>query len=564
MKDCKYIIASVVVSIGLCACSDDWNSHYSKQETVVENMNIQLVDKPVSEFLQSEPEYQDMYKLFEETGVIETVKEKELLYTMMVVNNGKEVDAETDKAFLAQSHITDAYLSPSSLQDGQRLLMWNGKYVNVSKPETDVTRSSVQEIYFNGAKVKRVIQTNNAFIYELEEYINTPKSLMEYLETLPDENYSIFKQMVLARTEKKFDKGSSTPIGIDQTGNTVYDSVFTVQSQYFKDKKLDIYSEAIHATLLVPNNDLITKALNEAHAKLDKWGLQREDSILENWIFQTAFFKEQYEKEVFEDENKIDLYSIFDQQWRTTVNKVDVNNPVQLSNGVAYKVTSLKIPTNKILIWRFKERFETLDQLTEDQIKEFYYPEYKYIGQYDKDFGENIKLNRVKFNCFPSPGYFQPNPDWPKLQYGILILNARDSTKPGRFKFRCYQMVDDPSSPTGKTPKAYLFPPGEYTFYMGFHGAHSKVDATFYINGEEIAKMTKSQISGINFDRSGGGYNELYHHNNYDRDGGEICKSFTIPEGDPIEIEVTIELPIGTTASMEPLCWCFRPTENNY
>lgn len=34
------------------------------------------MDKPVSEFLQSEPEYQDMYKLFEETGVIETVKEK--------------------------------------------------------------------------------------------------------------------------------------------------------------------------------------------------------------------------------------------------------------------------------------------------------------------------------------------------------------------------------------------------------------------------------------------------------------------------------------------------------
>ena len=56
------------------------------------------------------------------------------------------------------SRITDAYLSPSSLQDGQRLLMWNGKYVNVSKPETDVTRSLVQEIYFNGAKVKRVIQ----------------------------------------------------------------------------------------------------------------------------------------------------------------------------------------------------------------------------------------------------------------------------------------------------------------------------------------------------------------------------------------------------------------------
>lgn len=564
MKDCKILIASVVVSIGLYACSDEWDSHYSKQEAVVENMNIQLVDEPVSEFLEKEAEYKDMYQLFEEAGVINTVKEKELLYTMMVVNNGKTIDAETDKAFLAQAHVTDAYLSPSSLQDGQRLLMWNGKYVTVSKPEANLSRSSVQEIYFNGAKVKRVIQTNNAFIYELEDYINTPKSLMEYLESLPDENYSLFKQMVFARTEKKFDKSSSTPIGIDQTGNTVYDSVFTVQSQYFKDKKLDVYSEAIHATLLVPNNDLVKAALNEAHEKLQHWGLQREDSILENWIFQTAFFKEQYEKEAFEDPNKIDLYSIFNQQWRTTVNKVDHNNPIQLSNGVAYKITSLKIPTNKILIWRFKERFETLDLLTEDQIKEFYYPDYVYNGQYDKDFGENLKLNRVKFNCFPNPGYFQPNPNWPQLRYGILILNARDANKPATFKFKCYQMVDDPASPTGKTPKAYLFPPGEYTFYMGFHGAHSKVDATFYINGEEIAKKTKSQISGINFDRDGGGYNELYYHKNYDRDGGEICKSFIIPEGDPIEIEVTIELPIGTTASMEPLCWCFRPTENNY
>ena len=125
---------------------------------------------------------------------------------------------------------------------------------------------------------------------------------MEYLETLPDENYSIFKQMVLARTEKNLIKALVHRLEIDQTGNTVYDSVFTVQSQYFKDKKLDIYSEAIHATLLVPNNDLITKALNEAHAKLDKWGLQLRRFYFRELDFPNRFLqKEQYEKEVFED-----------------------------------------------------------------------------------------------------------------------------------------------------------------------------------------------------------------------------------------------------------------------
>lgn len=59
-----------------------------------------------------------------------------------------------------------------------------------------------------------------------------------------------------------------------------------------------------------------------------------------------------------------DFYSVFDQQWRTTVNKVDLDNPVELSNGVAYKITSLKIPTNKDIVWKNQERFETFDQLT--------------------------------------------------------------------------------------------------------------------------------------------------------------------------------------------------------
>ena len=37
--------------------------------------------------------------------------------------------------FLAKSHISDISLSPSNLSDGQRVLMWNGKYINVSKVE---------------------------------------------------------------------------------------------------------------------------------------------------------------------------------------------------------------------------------------------------------------------------------------------------------------------------------------------------------------------------------------------------------------------------------------------
>ena len=42
MKKIRYIIASALVSIGLCACTDTWDSHYSKWHTVIENTEIDL------------------------------------------------------------------------------------------------------------------------------------------------------------------------------------------------------------------------------------------------------------------------------------------------------------------------------------------------------------------------------------------------------------------------------------------------------------------------------------------------------------------------------------------
>lgn len=270
MKKIRYIIASALVSIGLCACTDTWDSHYSKWETVIDNTEIQAVDEPAADFLKTAQDYSKMYELFDKTGVIKTWQEKNLMYTIMVVGNestananqpvtkaeGSEGQATAEEIFKAEAHITDALLSPSNLEDGQRLLMWNGKYVTVRIYDEPVDGME-PGIYFNGSKVKKVIKTNNAYIYDLEDYINTPKALMEYLKDLPDEEYSIFKEMVLSRTQRVFDKAASTPIGIDKTGNTVYDSVFTEKSQYFADKKLDLYSENITATLLVPSLSLI-------------------------------------------------------------------------------------------------------------------------------------------------------------------------------------------------------------------------------------------------------------------------------------------------------------------
>ena len=268
MKALNYILISACLLAGISSCTDEWDSHYTQKEPVINNVDVEIVDEPTSVYLQNEASYTTMYGLFEKAGIFQTLDEKKTLYTMMVVKNenatrsltreGEEEDAAD--IFLAKAHITDAAISPSNLKEGQLLLMWNGKYVEVT---TQDALTGQERIAFNGAVVKKVIKTSDAYIYELEDYINTPKSLMEVLEGLGDD-YSIFKEMVMARVDRVFDKSASTPIGIDPTGNTVYDSVFTFKSSYFEAKKMNLYTENMKATMFIPSNTLVENALADA------------------------------------------------------------------------------------------------------------------------------------------------------------------------------------------------------------------------------------------------------------------------------------------------------------
>ena len=564
MKTLNYyiLVSACCLLAGLCSCTDEWDSHYTQKEPVIDNVDIVIVDEPVSAYLKNESSYSSMYGLFEKSGIFQILDEKKSLYTMMVVNNQNATrtasEDGTDNSadiFLAKAHITDAAISPSNLKEGQRLLMWNGKYVKVT---TQDELTGEAKIAFNGAVVKKVIKTTDAYVYELEDYINTPKSLMEVLEGLNDD-YSIFREMVMARVEKVFDKNASTPIGIDPTGNTVYDSVFTFKSPYFESKKMNLYSESMHATMFIPSNALVENALQDAKERLKDWGLERADSILNNWIFQSAFYNVEYKREDFGNVSKPDLISIFNQQWRTTINAVDLDNPVEMSNGIAYYVTSLRIPTNAVLIWRIKEFFcPAWNSPLTDTEKLTYYKLCPEEGTANYKNDNNVLCTGTKNYA----GVHQPNSNWPAIDYSALRFQLIDDTQKGVLEFKCFRMEEHVDGTHTLIP--YTLPPGEYYFYWGSYGKYSRVNATFYLNDMKIRDMTDTEMYDINWDRGGGGYNEIYNTvSNYDRDGKEI--GVVTIEGDkPVELNVRIEFTKGVNRNLSPFHWCFRPTENCY
>lgn len=546
MKTIKYILSSILLISGIYACNDDWDSHYSQEEQVVNNVNITVVNKSAVDYLQSQPELSTMYQLFSETGVLDEMIEKDLLFTILVVNDDNALSRAVvtdDRTFWAKSHISDISLSPSNLSDGQRVLMWNGKYINVSKVENEDNATSIS---FNGIAVKKITKVNNGYVYEIEDYVETPKSLYELIEGLGDD-YSIFREMIMERNQLTFDKEASKIIGVDETGSNVYDSIFIVTNPYFEAQGFNMMSESLSATVLIPSNEVVNRALTVARQNLQEWGMLREDSILENWTFQSVFFDKKLSKSDFEA--NIDLNSIFSKQWRTTVQQVDLENPVSLSNGVAYYVTDMKIPTN-VLIYRVKDYMRWYEYLSEEE-KALYFD------------NENLTFDKMETKVSEWSG-------WPGVFPNIINRVVRFKTTDAAIKEYTLNFTAFSYDEKNKVTTPYKIPPGEYDLCLGFEQKMGH-DVEVSFNGEYVGTVTASQLTkpDFHYDRGGQGYPEGYDVNkatdkkkkNYDRDGGKVGV-ITIEGTEPVNVVIKFH---GINASK--CCfhhWCLKPTKNCY
>lgn len=559
MKTKKYILyaLSFLTLIG-SSCSDTWDNHYAQEQSAVNNDQITIVNKPLTEYLAEESSLTNMYQLFKETGMIDEMQKKGQMYTILAT----EADlaptraASNDDVYTAQTYISDASISPSKITDGQRLLMWSGKFLNIKKTEEE-TGNIIQ---FNNATVTKIVKLTNGYLYILDQAIVSPRSMYEIIESLGDD-YSIFRQMILSRNQLTFDKNASEIIGVDNTGNTVYDSVFTVKAPYFENKGFDIMSENVTATMLIPSNEVINDALTTARQKLTEWGLEREDSIIRNWVFQAAFFNKKYTKLDFEENE--DLKSVFSKQWRTTVQEVDLDHPVNMSNGTAYYVKKMKIPTN-VLIYRLKDHFYYYEKMTALE-KETYFKTtnlaYKEIGHSD---------GKSYHDGWPAMGF-------PRIYYYTLVYDLADpANKTYTLEFTPFKYKEMGTTEHEVSP--YKIPEGTYKIYFGFEQDKSgKVgQVKIFVNDVEVGTASESANKGTNFhfDRNGGGYAEGYDANaakaagvskysNYDRDGGVMSNELVVT-GEAKPITIRFEGSGNSLTKAIFFHWCLKPTEDCY
>jgi hypothetical protein len=548
------------------ACSElKDDDHYKVSDSEISNAELKIVDMSSQQYLESRSDLSSMNQLFANQGIYKELQTKGQLSTLLVVTNDHYVQPQDDVDFATRSHVSDISISPANLENGTRLMMWHGKYVNVSIDELGQEGNIVDHVMFNNGAVKEVVKTTTGYIYVISDMIVTPTSLKDYIDQLP-EDYSIFRDMVQASGGKEFDRANSKAVGINDQGNTVYDSVFIYTNTFFDNVDFDMNSESLTATMLLFSNQVINEALDDAHRRLAAWELERPDSILKDWILKTAFFKKRYSAEEIQTADVQDLRSIYSTQWRTNIQKVDTQNPIELSNGVAYNVTKLHIPTN-VLIYRLKDFYYYFENCTDEQKSNFF------------------KTTNLKFkSCDTEVTAWTPWAGvWPSIENRVI----RFDKEPADLKDDEGFLIDFTPIKRGDdgTVRPYLVPPGSYRFCMGsVQNAGFDVVATIFANGQQVAKsdaITWGTATTFHYDRNGVGYPEGYDATyvremggnskagNYDRDGGVMIDEIEIPDvnGDGSPVQLVLRLECFNWAGKTNLKlhhWCLRPTENNY
>lgn len=569
MRSVLKIFIALLGAAAMTACSGlDDDSHYSSRESRIENGEMKIVDMSSEQYIKSRGDLSSMDGLFEKDSVYDRLRKKDQVSTLLVVTNDNYKEPAADRlAFVADSHVSDIAISPSNMYDGERLMMWHGKYVSIGIDSLGRQGQIVGHIMLNTAAVKEAVKTNDGYIYVISDMITTPTSLFDYIQNL-DDNYSEFKKLVLGSGTYVFDKQNSKPVGVNDEGNTVYDSVFVYHNDFFSAKGFDMNSESLTATMLLFSNDVIEDAMRDANARLASWGLERNQDTLRHWILKAAFFNKRYAPEEIETATATDLRSIYGEQWRTSVQKVDAANPVELSNAIVYKVEKLHLPTN-LLIYRLKDYF------------------YYYENCSDTEKEQYFKMINMRFNsCSTEVDAWTPwSGVWPTVFNRILRLDksAEASDADGfELDFTPLMLRADGSV------RPYTVPPGAYRLAMGFvqnTGLDIRVDVL--VGGKVIASsplITLGSSTTYHYDRGAtlsNTYPEGYDATlvrqkggsskagNYDTDGGPVIDEVVIPDvkgdGSPVELQLKITCDNWAGKSMVKLHhWCLRPTVNNY
>jgi len=501
-KSIKHIIVCSLccnIVAALVACSD-WDNHYD--EAAVTASGAEVYDGDIVSYLNSNGQLSTIAGIFRQAGALE-VSSPDKEYTFVVsensVLNGEII---ADPVSFANNSISDIAVSPSELRNGFGINNRAGKTLWIYGEGKGLT--------IDGASIKKTVKTRNGYVYVIDGVLPVRPSVYEYLKQLGDD-YSLFKGLVAKYEQRVFDREHSAATGVNQAGEVVYDTVWvtrnTLMDRYTSGgvEQWNMRDENYVTTMFIPSNELVERALSSALDSIPSWlnrqATEADREKFEEWIVRACFSDKRLEtsqvdtgaedfttvgghKMVVDQVADLTTYKAAeDTWWRPSVQTVDTQNRVNLSNGYAYYCTNLKIP-NHVVIYRVKTRFYQIwdaANIRNDQ------------DMQDEYFSwENLGLFATSISTLSSYDALYKY-GWPIIDYNLLSACPTDEaiddslTVAVEYKGLVYDAQNDLALPVN-------LPAGEYYLRMGFERS-TTYRISIYFNGDFVWEGRADQMN---------------------------------------------------------------------
>lgn len=536
MKTKILFLAGVVLLLSSC---NRWDEYYFSGGGKEQELDI-----TIAEFLNQHGEYSNFHNMLKSTGLIAELERDQELTIWVVNNTGWSLsDVEAGDTLRMKYHMNYLPFIRTDLKNGKRIRSLNGIYFQITNRN--------DSIFTNSSQVLKSYRLKNGVVHEIDRLMKSRINMYDYLDQLGDD-YSIIRDSIFKYNRKVFDRANSTPIGVDKTGNTIYDSIFYVHNPLFD--KAQFNSEFSQFTCFLPSNQVINNCFAAMQSQYQKMGktVAREDTLLAiKWIKEAMFYNG-----VVSNFGQTDIKSAFDRVWRTTVQELDMTNYEEMSNGRLYFMKKVKIPNN-VIISRIKSLVHYWEYL------DFIYPDPNDLYVFK---GLSPVANNPSIFVGDATPVTSVLPNYIVLQM-VGILGSEDEFS---VEFPPLERYTDPE--TGKfRARVMEVPTGEYNLYMGFRSSgHPFVNVWF--NGQKINlnPIQASLSTPWNYDRVNETSRDRDPVNGVNRwDGlGGLVGVVNIAGDGMASFKIKVEFAklndAGAQKKMQIYHWTLKPTANNY
>lgn len=541
MKKIYYIVAVLVLFF--TACNQKWDDYYFGNSATEEEL-----ETTIAQYLAAHPEYSEFTSMLNKTGLYSELQRDQQMTVWVADNNAMNVSGITDTDTLRMKyHMNHLPFQRSDLKTGLRILSLNGIYFQIG--------SQNDTLYANDSKIVKSIRLKDGVVHVLSSLMKSRINIYDYMEKLgPD--YSMIRDSIFKYSTKVFDKANSIPIGVDKTGNTIYDSVFYVSNPIFTTSAFN--SEFKQFTVFLPNNQVIHdcfSTLATTYAKMGKTVTKADSTTAWAWIKKAMFYSG-----VMTSFTAKDITSAAGAVWRTTVQKIDDSNPNYMSNGVIYNMTRMKIPNN-VVITRIKSLVE--------------YWEYQDVDKlYPNNSGADDLYTFKGLVGNPSVFVADATPKTSVMPNYIVFQASGDANSTDEFSVEFPPLEKYYSSDDSKYHvRVMSVPTGEYNLYMGFQSSgHPYVNVFF----NDVAVGTEIKVTDStpwNYDRVTETEKDLNPTNGTAKwDGlGGLVGTVTVAKDDGTEGMASFKIKVKWSRNdpsgvkrMRIYHWALKPTANNY